>query len=63
MEWLDREGQLAPQWDIETATDLLWSLTSWQVWEQLVVDRGWSKEDYVDHLRSVLRRTLLRNET
>lgn len=60
---MDREGQLAPQWDIETATDLLWSLTSWQVWEQLVVDRGWSKEDYVDHLRSVLRRTLLRNET
>jgi AcrR family transcriptional regulator len=63
VEWLDREGQLAPHWDIETATDLLWSLTSWQVWEQLVVDRGWSKEDYVDHLRSVLRRTLLRNET
>lgn len=61
VEWLDREGLLAPQWDIETA--LLWSLTSWQVWEQLVVDRGWSKEDYRGHLRSVLRQTLVRNET
>lgn len=62
VESLEREGQLGPQWDIETATDLLWTLTSWQVWEQLVVDRGWSKEDYEGHLRMVLRRTLVRNE-
>lgn len=59
IEWLAREGRLAPDWNIDLATDLLWSFTSWQLWEQLVVDRGWSKEDYLTHLRTVLRQTLL----
>ena len=27
--------------------------------EELVVERGWSKEDYLRHLRTVLRRTLV----
>jgi hypothetical protein len=59
VEWLDREKLLLPQWDVETATDILWGLTSWQLWEALVVDRGWSKDDYRRHLRTVLRRTLV----
>ena len=29
------------------------------IWEALVVDRGWSKDDYRRHLRTVLRRTLV----
>lgn len=48
---------LAPEWDVEMATDVLWAWVSWQVWEQLVIDRGWSKELYVSYLRMVLRRT------
>lgn len=24
--------------------DMVWALTSWQLWKQLVVDQGWSKE-------------------
>ena len=59
VEWLDREKLLLPQWAVETATDILWGLTSWQLWEALVVDRGWSKDDYRRHLRTVLRRTLV----
>lgn len=59
VEWLDREKLLLPQWDVETAADILWGLTSWQLWEALVVDRGWSKDDYRRHLRTVLRRTLV----
>jgi AcrR family transcriptional regulator len=59
VEWLERDRLLAPAWDLETATDVVWSLTSWQVWEQLVVDRGWSKDDYRQHLRTMLRRTLV----
>lgn len=62
VEWLHRDGVLAPEWDIETATDVLWSMTSWQLWEELVVDRRWSSEDYLRHLRTVLRRTLLASE-
>lgn len=57
---LQREGLLAPGWDVRTATDTMWALTSWQVWEQLVVDRGWSKGRYRRHLATVLRRALTR---
>jgi len=59
VEWLSRDGFLSSHWGIETATDVLWGLTSWQLWEELVVERGWSKEDYLRHLRTVLRRTLV----
>lgn len=53
------DGLLSPQWDVESATDLVWAMTSWQVWEQLVIERSWSKERYRDHLGTVLRRSLL----
>jgi hypothetical protein len=59
VERLDRDGLLLSDWDVETATDIVWALTSWQLWEQLVVDRAWSKRDYLRHLRAFLRRALL----
>jgi AcrR family transcriptional regulator len=59
VERLQAEGHLAPTWDIETATDFLLALTSWQFWEQLVIDRGWSTKDYLDHIRTVIRQTLV----
>lgn len=60
VERLESEGLLAPMWEgVEVATDLLWALTSWQLWEQLVVDREWSKEEYRRHLRSMLRHILV----
>jgi AcrR family transcriptional regulator len=59
VERLHRDGLLMSRWDVETATDIVWGLTSWQLWEALVVDRGWSKDDYLRHLRTVLRRTLV----
>jgi hypothetical protein len=63
IESLDRERLLDPRWDVESATDVAWSVTSWEVWEQLTVGRGRSKEDYLRMVRTLLRRTLLtRNE-
>jgi AcrR family transcriptional regulator len=59
VEWLQRDGLLAAGWDIEVAIDLIFALTSWQVFELLVVDQGWSGESYYRHLRTALRRTLL----
>jgi len=59
VERLEEEDHLASAWDIETATDFLLALTSWQLWEQLVIDRGWSTEDYLNHIRSVIRQTLV----
>lgn len=59
VERLEEEGHLAPAWDLETATDLLLAMTSWQLWEQLVIDGGWSSEDYLDHIPTVIRQTLV----
>lgn len=63
IEWLERDHLLAPEWDVEAATDVIWSLTSWQLWEQLVEDCGWSPDDYRQHLSTVLRRTLVVGRT
>jgi len=62
VERLQGDGLLLRSWDIETATDVLWSLTSWQLWEELVVGRGWSKADYLRHMRTLLRRVLVEVE-
>lgn len=62
-ERLDQEGHLHPAWDIETAADFLWALTSWQLWELLVIDRGWSKDKYHDHLRTAMHQTLVAGAT
>lgn len=59
VEGLQEEGLLAPDWDVESAADFLWALTSWQLWEQFVKDRGWSNDDYLNHLRTVMRQTLV----
>lgn len=56
---LEKDGVLSPEWDVRTARDLLWVLTSWQVWEQLVVDRGWSNKRYTEFLRKILYQTLV----
>ncbi len=62
VERLERDGLLLPAWDVETATDILCGLTSWQLWEELVVGREWSKADYVRRLRTLLHRVLIEVE-
>lgn len=57
--WLKREQLLGAGWGVEGATDMLWALTSIQMWEALVVETGWSPERYVSHLRRTLQRGLL----
>ena len=59
VERLVREGHLLHSWTAETATEVVFALTSWQMWEQLVVDGGWSKDDYRARLQLVLRRVLV----
>lgn len=56
---LKTDRVLLPEWDEGTAAGVLWVLTSWQVWEQLVVDRGWSKKRYTDFLRTIIYQTLV----
>ena len=57
--WLDREGRLAPHWTVQTATDMLWVLMSFDVIEGLVVDRHWSRRRLADQLARLFRATFV----
>ena len=39
-------GSLRLGLDADTAADVPWTLTSLRMWEDLVVSRGWSAEQY-----------------
>jgi AcrR family transcriptional regulator len=56
---LDIEGSLGPEWDILTAAQLMWAVTSQRVWDDLVCDQGWSQARYVTHVTTCLEKTLL----
>ncbi len=53
------EAALAPQLSVETATDLLWTLTSPAVWRDLLA-RGWSGERYRSHISFLAASALTR---
>ncbi len=59
--WLEREQRLAPPWTVQTATDMLWALMSYELLEELVVDRGWTAGSYRSHLAVLFRATFLRD--
>lgn len=56
--WLKRDGLLGAGWRTDHATDFIWSLTSVQTYDQLVVERRLSIEQYATLLRTSLRTTL-----
>jgi AcrR family transcriptional regulator len=56
---LARDGQLAPGWAADAAVDLLWSLLSVAVWEDLTLACGWPTDQYVREMRAMLRRTFV----
>jgi len=58
VQWLERDGALGAGWGIEAATAFVWSLTSIQTYDQLVIQRGLAIEDYTALLRASLRGTL-----
>jgi len=57
MRRLDDEGVLAPFWTVATATDMMCALMAFELTESLVVDRGWSRAKYAEHLAELYRST------
>ena len=57
---LARERRLAPGWSVETATDMLWALISTELLERLLVDRGWSPEQYAERYARLVRSAFVR---
>jgi len=59
IEVLHKEGRLAPEWPLPEVTELLWTMLSFQTWEQLTVDCGWSRERYNKWMKTLLARALI----
>lgn len=55
----DREHVLGRNRDVNTASDLLWTLNHPSVWTLLVTERGWSESQYEEWLRDAITSQLL----
>lgn len=49
-EYLRSAGHLDPEISIEHAADVMWAVTAPEVYELLVLRRGWTLEAYADHV-------------
>lgn len=59
---LAQEGKLIAVWSQEEAVEMLYTMLSIYNWEQLTVECGWSTAQYVNHMKTLLRRTLVDDE-
>lgn len=59
---LHDEEQLQPTWTVDEAARWLWALTSQHVWEDLVIDQGWTDDQYRIHVTTILETALLRHQ-
>ncbi len=57
---LAAEDALRPGVDRDTAADLLWTMTSLRMWEDLVLERGWSAARYVRHVTAAILAAIAR---
>lgn len=57
--WLQDEHVLAPGWTVETAADMIDALSTSDVIERLLVERGWSTRRFEEHLGLLLRSTFI----
>ena len=57
---LEAEGNLRRGLEPSVAADLLWTITSLRMWEDLVLVRGWSAQQYQQQITRLLLETLTR---
>jgi len=53
------EDQLRAGLERPVATEMLWGILSIPLWDQLIVDRGWSEAEYRERIGSMARAALL----
>lgn len=56
---LKGDGMLSPDYSVDQATDILWTMLSVRNWEQLTVDCGWSQKKYIRTVKSLARRNFV----
>jgi AcrR family transcriptional regulator len=55
-------GDLRPDLDVETATDILWTVNHPNTWQLLVVDQGWTPDQYEQWTADTACAQLLRSK-
>jgi len=58
---LQHAGRIAPGWTVDMAAEMAWSLVHPASWRVLVVECGWSPDDFRRTRIEVIRRTLQSN--
>ena len=58
IEWVHRDGLLAPGWTVDEAAEWWWALSSPPVQELLTEVRGWTAEQYETAMRRAVRSAL-----
>jgi AcrR family transcriptional regulator len=59
VERLAREGALEEGWTVESAADWIWARGHLETWQHLVVERGWTPEEFEKWtIRSILAEVL-----
>jgi len=59
IEALDKEGILASPWTQESAVEMFWTIISINNWEQLTLECGWSTDNYIAGIKTLLKRTFI----
>ena len=59
---LQAEGSLRTGLEQSIAADLLWTITSLRMWEDLVLVRGWSPQQYQEQITRLLCESLTRRD-
>lgn len=58
---LKKDDMLASGLSVTVATDILWTVLSVRSWEHFTIECGWSKKKYVERLKSMAHRLLVKN--
>jgi AcrR family transcriptional regulator len=53
------EGGLAKAWNVESAADWIWARSHLETWQHLVVEHGWTPEDYEERTVSSILAEIL----
>ena len=59
VEALEQGSLLSPEWTCDEATDIFWAMLYMRNWEHLTVECGWSPEQYIERMQTLLKRTLV----
>ncbi len=57
--WLKKEGELPAKMRVGTFADMLWGVASLGTFQNLVIERGWSKDRWTKWVRDTIRAQLI----